>query len=297
MSGPVVSITALMHGDEHAGILAIEDLVFRRLQGVRINGTIQIIPIANPLATLFFKRSSPFDLIDLNRIGIGFPEGEFSERLARTLFEIMKDSEYIINIHEFEGSAPLTCVYTNSGDESVRSKTLRAAISFAPEVIWSIRELRVSGGVSVPSFDIAATVEGTPSFAVEFSRTGLIDNELFSRFSDGVSNVLRLAKMLPGEIRLSEPPLVLDRRNHLTMTMGIWEPMLKLRQAVDEDEVVGNLVKLPRFEPEERLSEASGMIFNIRPREMVKANDILFSVGVSDEELKPEVSRIFDSLK
>lgn len=288
-SKPIVSITALMHGNEHAGIRALEDLLFKYLPTKALSGTVRFFPIANPLATLFFRRASPFDLIDLNRIGIGKTNDELSEKLAYSLYTIMQDSAYIINLHEFEALAPLTCVYTNSGSASIRRKTLRAVLHFNPDVIWSLHHLTISGGSMVESFDMAATKEGTASFAVEFPRNDLMTNGYISRFSHGIGEVLKLAGVVNGKVAPIQAMDAINKSSYRTLTMGIWKPCVGIMEMVDKDQKIGTLHELPFFNESEYKSQIRGMIINIRPEEVVKANDILFSIGTPDAALRNEI--------
>jgi len=201
----------------------------------------------------------------------------------------MKDSTYIINLHEFEALAPLTCVYTNSGSASIRRQTLRAVLCFKPDVIWSLRHLTISGGSTVESFDIAATREGKASFAVEFPRSDLITPGYIHRFSHGIGEVLKLAGVINEKTAAPEPSLAINKTSHRTLTMGIWKPVVGIMEEVQKGQKIGTLLELPLFKSSEYESPTHGKIINIRPEEVVKANDILFSIGTPDLELRKEI--------
>lgn len=96
--GPVVFVTAALHGDEINGTGAIRQLVQDDdLELVR--GTLVLIPVLNILA---FDRHSRYlpDRRDLNRSFPGSVSGSLASRMARTIFEdIVRGCDYGIDLH------------------------------------------------------------------------------------------------------------------------------------------------------------------------------------------------------
>jgi len=95
---PVIMIVAGTHGNEKAGIKAMEYLK----DSLRIEkGTLIIIPRANILACEKNVRCFPVE-INLNRAYPGNPQGNSIERLASEIFNLMKkyDINLLVDLHE-----------------------------------------------------------------------------------------------------------------------------------------------------------------------------------------------------
>jgi hypothetical protein len=95
--GPVVLIQAGIHGDEIAGILAL-DILARALQ-VR-SGTVVLIPRMNAPAV---RRGTRQINVDLNRVfGPNRPHGVYEAALADELTDLVgkRRVEYVVTLHE-----------------------------------------------------------------------------------------------------------------------------------------------------------------------------------------------------
>jgi len=95
---PTIMIVAGTHGNEKAGIKAIEYLK----ENINIEkGTLIIIPRANILACDENLRCFPAE-INLNRVYPGNPQGNSVEKLAYEIFNLMKkyDIDIIVDLHE-----------------------------------------------------------------------------------------------------------------------------------------------------------------------------------------------------
>jgi predicted deacylase len=79
--GPAVGISAMIHGDELDGLLIARELV-RSLDPSDIRGSVAILGVANPLAMEGVSRNTPIDMLDMNRLFPGSPDGWLSEQQA-----------------------------------------------------------------------------------------------------------------------------------------------------------------------------------------------------------------------
>ncbi|MEM8978450.1 MAG: succinylglutamate desuccinylase/aspartoacylase family protein [Pseudomonadota bacterium] len=96
--GPVVFVSAAIHGDE---VMGVE--IARRLLGSvspdKLRGTLMVVPIVNTLGFLNRSRYSP-DRRDLNRSFPGTKGGSLASRLAhRFMHEIVARSDVGIDLH------------------------------------------------------------------------------------------------------------------------------------------------------------------------------------------------------
>jgi predicted deacylase len=97
-SGPVVCLTAAVHGDELNGIEMVRRVLYE-LDPTQLKGTVVGVPIVNLLG---FKRSSRYlpDRRDLNRHFPGNPNGSSASRIAYSFFnEIVKHCNVLVDLH------------------------------------------------------------------------------------------------------------------------------------------------------------------------------------------------------
>jgi len=96
--GPIVFLTAAIHGDELNGV----EIVRRVMTGYtpqQLKGTLICIPVVNRVGFLTHTRYLP-GRRDLNRYFPGSPEGNAAARYAHTLFtEIVTRSRYGVDLH------------------------------------------------------------------------------------------------------------------------------------------------------------------------------------------------------
>ncbi len=98
--GPTAVIQAGIHGNEIAGVHALQELLEEDFQPAR--GRLLVIPVMNPPAYRARERTRPGGL-DLNRCFPGDPEAaEPERRLAHSLFELMVDErpQLVATLHE-----------------------------------------------------------------------------------------------------------------------------------------------------------------------------------------------------
>jgi len=97
--GPTVGISALIHGDEFDGWLIARD-VWERLDPAELHGAVWILGVANPLAFEGNSRNTPIDMLDMNRLFPGAPDGWLGEQQAYAIAHGFIDHlDYLIDIH------------------------------------------------------------------------------------------------------------------------------------------------------------------------------------------------------
>ncbi len=98
--GPTALIQAGIHGDEVAGVHALQELLEEGLEPVR--GRLLVVPVMNPAAYRARQRVAPGGL-DLNRCFPGDPEApEVERRLARVFMELVlrERPALVVTLHE-----------------------------------------------------------------------------------------------------------------------------------------------------------------------------------------------------
>lgn len=96
--GPVLGLTAAIHGNELNGIPVIQRL-FRNLDVKTLRGTIVGVPVVNIPGLIRYQRYFN-DGVDLNRIAPGKPNGNISQvYIHRVVERVIKHFQYHIDLH------------------------------------------------------------------------------------------------------------------------------------------------------------------------------------------------------
>ena len=97
---PVVTVTAGVHGDEGPWSARAIHLLLERTPITDLIGTLRVVPVSNPLAMEADARCAPLDVLDLNRVFPGNPNGSHTERLAALLTEhAVVGADVLIDLH------------------------------------------------------------------------------------------------------------------------------------------------------------------------------------------------------
>lgn len=96
--GPVLSLTAAIHGDELNGIEMIRQ-VMHEIDPTKLKGVIVGIPIVN-LEGFWRKERYIGDRRDLNRYFPGSPDGSYPARVAHTIFtNVIQHCDIVVDLH------------------------------------------------------------------------------------------------------------------------------------------------------------------------------------------------------
>lgn len=130
--GPVVGVTAAIHGNELNGIRVIHRLVDQLIQSGLVRGTVVAVPIVNVPGYLRQQREFE-DGVDLNRIMPGKPSGDESALYAhRFLDRIVRYFDYLFDLHTAsDGRANSLYIRADMDDP----ETAALAREIAPQII------------------------------------------------------------------------------------------------------------------------------------------------------------------
>lgn len=191
--GPVVFVSAAIHGNEINGTGIIHELMFGGALNVQV-GTVILVPVANPYGFETHDRYLP-DGRDLNRHFPGSPQGSLARRVAHIFFqEIVRKSDYGMDLHT---AALQRTNYPNvRGDLSDRH-VLGMAQAFGSEVL-------VNGPGPKGSLRREATAAGCPTIVLEAGEPLKMQLGVRKAGVQGVTNVLQWLGMVEG--RPKKPP-------------------------------------------------------------------------------------------
>ncbi len=207
--GPVVFVTAALHGDEINGCGAVRQLIqdddFQLLRG-----SVVLIPVLNLPA---FDRHSRYlpDRRDLNRSFPGSVDGSLAGRMAFTIFsEIVMRCDYGIDLHT--ASVRRTNYPTVRGDLT-DPEVRRIAESFGSEII-------MNGKGPKNSFRREASSAGCPTIIMEGGEVWKVEPGIVQTAIRGIKNVLCELEMLDAETASPPYQIVVEKSKWIRAERG-----------------------------------------------------------------------------
>jgi predicted deacylase len=185
-AGPVLFISAAIHGDELNGVEIIRRLL-KRPSIKSLRGTVIAVPIVNVHGFLDQSRYLP-DRRDLNRSFPGSPKGSIAARLANTfLKEVVLKSDFGIDLHTGAiDRSNLPQIRANLDDPAVTE----LAQAFGAPVI-------VNASMREGSLRACAAGHGIPVMIYEAGEALRFDEVCIRAGIRGILQVMRKLDMLP----------------------------------------------------------------------------------------------------
>lgn len=241
--GPVLALTAGIHGYEYPPILALQR--FRQqLVPALISGAVILVHVVN--IPSFLKRTiyyNPFDWKNQNRAFPGIIDGTMTERIAFQITnQVLKQSDYHLDLHCGDGNEDLmTYLYfTETGNPELDKKTMELAINFGFKTIIHVRadpaEQKASMCANVSLF------MGKPAITVECGRLGRTDEQDIAAILQGCSNILKYLGMIDGEPKLLFDPIWVRKTTYIRSNHeGLFYPLSHGGAHVQKGELLGYL--------------------------------------------------------
>jgi hypothetical protein len=200
--GPVLALTAGIHGYEYPPILALQ-----RLQIKKLAGTLIMVHIANMPSflgrTVYF---SPLDGKNLNRVFPGKKDGTESEQIAHAITtHVIDKCDYLLDLHCGDGNESLRpYVYqTVTGDPAFDERIAELVANFGFDHVVIDRARPKDPAASMYCSNTAIT-RGKPAMTVESGFLGGTDEKSTRAIIAGVENVMRYLKMIDGKPKKSK---------------------------------------------------------------------------------------------
>jgi predicted deacylase len=267
--GPVVFITAALHGDELNGTGAVRELICD--EGLELKrGALILIPILNLLA---FDRHSRYlpDRRDLNRFFPGSSSGSLTGRIARQIFsEIVARATMGIDLHT---AAVRRTNYPNVRADMTHPITRRLAIDFGTEVILD------SPGPE-GSLRREATRAGVPTIVMEGGEVWKVEPAIVATAVRGIKNILCSLDMIDGEIDRPETQVVIENTKWVRADRGgFLQFHVRPGQVVDKDQPLATNNSLLGHEKSLMVAPFSGVILGMTTLPAVSPGEPVCHVG------------------
>ncbi|QQA41744.1 succinylglutamate desuccinylase/aspartoacylase family protein [Pelagovum pacificum] len=273
--GPLVGISASVHGNENCGSQAILDL-FRILKDMPIKGTIRLLPVVNARAMVVNSRFSPLDQRDLNREFPGDPNGTFSQQLAATMSkEFLGQIDAHIDLHSGTDRPTVDYVYLLNDEKLSRA--------FGSKVLYRPDEGKQGTRFNGTTKDVTMP-RGISAAVIELGGGVVDQGPYIQRIIDGVMNMLRQLGAIEGDVTPPPEQIVVNEIAGIRPTVGGWiEPSSPpLGEPVKGGSTLFKVVSPYSFEVLEEATcpfENGVMIMAHLTRNIVEAGDYGWMIG------------------
>ena len=274
--GPHVALIGGVHGCEYSSIAAVTRFM-SELDTSELTGSITAVPIVSMES---FRQRSPFvvpaDGKNLNRSFPGSHDGTYTDRLARSIFEqVIEPADVLLDLHGgdmVEALEPFA-IYDASPHEE-RSHAIALAFGL-PYVVRQERDESGLGGMT----SSAAAAAGIPAVIAEAGGCGQLEEAATSMLVEGVRNVLRHLKMLPGEPSPPRSRVVGKFIWSRASQDGWWQPAVAAGDEVGEGRLLGTLSNLYGDVLEELYAPRDGVVLFLTTSPAVSTGGPLLGLG------------------
>jgi predicted deacylase len=239
--GPVLALTAGIHGYEYPPILALQRLQVPK----KLAGTLIIVHVANMPSflgrTVYF---SPLDGKNLNRVFPGREDGTESERIAHAITtQVIDKCDYLLDLHCGDGNESLRpYVYqTVTGDDAFDARIAELVANFGFDHIVIDKNRPKNAAKSMYCSNTAIT-RGKPAMTVECGFLGRTSEKSTRAIVKGVESVMRYLKMIDGRPKPVKKAVYLDPAEVLNSpATGILYPHVERDQMVKKGAVLAHI--------------------------------------------------------
>lgn len=201
--GPTLVVSGCVHGAELIGAMGINEFL-RTVKATDLaRGRIVFVPVANQSAFEFGIRNTQWDGMNLNRHGLGKPDGAITERIAyHFTHDVVLKADAFVDIHSGNGEGFVWYTISHRDFEDVipevRKMSDKMAVAFGLRDVMGQTPKRWAGGYMA---DVMRA--GIPSIVVEIGGgTDYFINgkQQIEMCAQGIRNVAILMEIMQGDI-------------------------------------------------------------------------------------------------
>ena len=283
-TGPVLCLTAAIHGDELNGI----EIVRRILHGIdpeKLSGVVIGVPIVNMQG---FQRASRYlsDRRDLNRFFPGNPRGSAAARIAHSFFhKVISHCQFVVDLHT--GSAHRTNLPQVRANLH-HSNVAKFARAFGIPVI-----LHSEGNEGMLRY--AAVNADIPAVTLETGKSLTLQETAVKHGVKGIEILLSEMKMLKNSLAWNDPESIyyhsawvrVDHGGILLSNVGLGDRVIK-------NKVLGIVTDPITNTRSEIISPYNGQVIGMAIDQIVMPGFAGFHIGIQKAEEK--VSKVENKL-
>ena len=273
-AGPVLWVSAAVHGDEVNGVLMIRDIV-NRIDVNTLSGTIIAVPVVNVFGFIHQSRYLP-DRRDLNRSFPGSKRGSLASRMANIFMkEIISQSDFGIDIHT--GSHNRTNAPQIRVDKRDNNAVKLAKAFSAPILIYKSPE---NGSLRKTAEEL-----GVPNIIFEGGEANRFDRDIIKSGTSGILRVLKHLKMIKNlkVSNLDKKRITITCENSVWIRAkqsGILKVMVSGGQSVKKGDVLAHISDVYGENRNDIYAPLSGIVIGQSVNTIVYQGDAVIHIGL-----------------
>jgi predicted deacylase len=261
---PNLLIIAATDGGSATGVYA-SYLIMKHLERLdRVDGSVTVLPVANPLAFRLGAKVSPLDSKDLDSVFPGDEHGTVTERTAWEIWRRASQADFIIHLKTNRQN----CISYVSAmhREYIHVRNLASQIAL-PNIV------QCSGQRG--SLTTEAAHEGIPIVSIEMRGDfDQVDSQAAVEVREAILNFMRIKDMITGE-RIETSVTLLGRLQQINVEAeGFFVPQVNLGESVQSGTVLGKVQ-----EKVDVVSLFDGVLVSLNRMNYVFEGDIIAKVA------------------
>ncbi|MDC8831957.1 succinylglutamate desuccinylase/aspartoacylase family protein [Alteromonas gilva] len=281
--GPVLLLTAGIHGDEFPSMLALQKLG-KELRADTLKGTVVIVHLAN-LDGFHEHRLAlnPRDEKNLNREFPGDKAGTSTEQISEFLTrEFIARCDFLVDMHS--GSANqklLNHVYSPFvGDAKLDALTFEFAKATGMQhiVMYGERPRDPQNSISYPN---TAMTRGKPGLTTEIGHLGQRDDVFVEQALTVAKNALRFLDMIAGDATPHPEPAIYQKVKYLdSHNDGFFTPLVTIGDVVQPGTVLGEVSDYFGNKVEDITAPDAGIVMMINETPPIRSGESAVAIGI-----------------
>jgi predicted deacylase len=272
--GPVLCLTAALHGDELNGIEIVRRVLYN-LKHKKLSGTVIGVPIVNLQG---FRRSSRYltDRRDLNRYFPGNPDGSSASRIAYSFFhEVIKHCSVLVDLH--------TGSMLRDNLPQVRADMTNPRVAELAQGFGSTVVLHNSGASG--ALRRAATQAGIPAVTLEAGESMRLQEDAVEHGVKGIRTLMHNMRMIKNISLWGDPASVYYRSGWVRVNDGgILFREVELGDKVDKGDLLGRVTDPITNIKTDIYSPHNGKVLGMAVNQVVLPGFAAFHIGIQEPQ-------------
>lgn len=281
--GPVLGITAGVHGLEYAPIMAAQALI-KNLDPTQMSGTVILVQVANVPG--FLSRSlrvNPLDNKNLNRVFPGQVNGTSTEKIAWIIStQIISRCDFFLDMHDGDANGdlrPYSGYYNYFDKPAVSEKAKQMAIALGFDFI-----VQFGNEPSLTEASIYCSREATkrniPAADIECGGKGMVDEKNVIQILGAVKSLMYHLHILEGQPNIVQNPVFIAKRTSVASEhTGIFYSDISSGDYVKKGMKLGYITDLFGKKISDVTCPEDGVVLYKTFNPPIKKGDGLFSIG------------------
>jgi predicted deacylase len=276
-SGKRLYVQAASDGDELNGVGVVQRLV-PRLDPAELSGSVVVVGVVNYHAFQVADHRNPVDDTKLNRAYPGDDEGSSSERIAAATFDLARDADLALDLHQGSTSRMINEVRVRCG---TRHRLHEECLELA-KVFGCGHVLDQKG----PDGQLARAGpdEGVPTIDPELGGAVGWDETSIRLGVEGTMNVLRYYDLLEGAVETTPQTRVSGFQQYSSPAGGLVTLRAELGDRVAPGDTLFEVTDVFGERKAEVTADAEGVFWRTRRLPQVATGEYVCSVGTECDQ-------------